>query len=239
MRETILITGSGNGIGEAIALEFSNNNYNIIIHARKESELEKVSKKILEKGMDCYCIKGDLRSNSTLDDLYTIAKEKNISILINNAAKRCPGVPFEKISNEDFDDLIRVSLYAPIRLTQMVYPLFQAKNKGTIVNINSITAIEPKKSRSVSSAAKCGLRGFTDSLRTEARDYNINLIGIYLTRVKTKPEHEYGMNRHDIAARIYKACRNPAIENIIFEGRPERFRMKDATKYSIIELKNE
>jgi len=239
MRKTVLITGSGNGIGEALALEFSNNNYNVIIHARKQAELEELSKKISEKGVACYYIQGDLRNDKTLYDLYTIAKEKDISILINNAAKRCPGVYFEEIIKEDLDDLIRVSIYVPIRLTQMIYPIFQSKMEGAIVNINSITALEPKKLRSISSAVKYGLRGFTDCLRIEARSYNIKLIGVYLTRVKTKPEHEYGIDRYDIAAEIYRACESSLVENIIFEGRPEKYRTKDMTKYTTMELKNE
>ncbi len=238
MRKTVLITGSGNGVGEALALAFADNNYDVIIHARKQNELDNVSKKISEKGVVCSCIQGDLRNNETLNNLYAIANKSNISILINNAATRCPGLPLEQITDDYVDSLIRVSLYVPIQLTKMIYPLFQSKKEGTIVNINSITALEPKKSRSVSSAAKYGLRGFTDCLRLEAKEYNIHVIGVYPTRIKTKPEHEYGMDRHGIASKIYQACHNPNVENIIFEGRPERFRINDTAKYTITELKN-
>lgn len=239
MKETALITGSGNGVGEALALVFAENNYNIILHARKQTELDNLSKKISEKGVYCYSVQGDLREDKTIEKLSDIAKEKDITILINNAATRCPGVPFEQITDKYVKDLVRVSLYVPIQLTKMIYPLFQAKKSGTIVNINSITAIEPKKSRTVSSAAKWGLRGFTDCLRLEAIEHNIHVIGVYPTRIKTKPEHEYGMNSYEIATRIYEACKNPSIENIIFEGRPKEFRANDETKYIPIELRNE
>ena len=239
MRETALITGSGNGVGKALAFVFAGNNYNIIIHARKQSELEEVYRETSERGIRCYSVQGDLRNDKTLADLYAIAKEKDIGVFINNAATRCPGVPFEQISEEYLNDLIRVSLYVPIKLTKMIYPLFLEKKKGTIININSITAIEPKKARSVSSAAKWGLRGFTDCLRLEAREHNIHVIGVYPTRIKTKPEFEYGINPREIAENIYLACQDPFAENIIFEGRQKRFRIDDRTKYITTELKNE
>ncbi len=240
MRETVLITGSGSGVGKALALTFAENNYNIIIRARKESELDALSKEISKKVV-CYPIGGDLREDKTLENLSKIAKDKDISVLINNAATRCPGLPLEQTADQYVDDLIRVSLYVPIKLTKMIYPIFQAKNKGAIININSITAIEPKRSRSVSSAAKWGLRGFTDCLRLEAREYNVRVIGVYPTRINTKSEFKYGMNPNEIAKKICSACQDQSIENIIFEGRPKEFRpeIANTADYSITELKNE
>lgn len=241
MRETVLITGSGNGVGKDLALTFAANNYDVIVHARKESELEEMLEKISQKKVNCRTLRGDLREDKTLEDLRAAAYEENISVLINNAAARCPGSSLEQTTDEYIGDLVRISLYVPIKLTKMIYPLFQEKNKGTIVNINSITAIEPKKSRSVSSAAKWGLRGFTDCLRLEAKEHNIKVIGVYPTRINTKPEFQYGMDSKEIAANIYEACCGPSIENIIFEGRPQEFRPKKANnaEYRIIELKNE
>ena len=239
MKKTALITGSGNGFGKALAIVFAEKDYNIIIHARKKSELDEVSEKIFEIGSNCHCISGDLRDDETLEKLCAIANEDDISVLINNAATRCPGVFFEEITAEYIESLIKVSLYVPIKLTKMIYPLFKTKKEGTIVNINSITSLEPKRIRSVSSAAKYGLRGFTDCLRLEAKEHNIQVIGVYPTRIKTKPEHEYGMNPYEVALEIYKACQDPLVENIVFEGRPKEFRGSDMSKYDVVELKNE
>ncbi len=225
MRETILVTGSSNGIGEAIAKVFANNYYNIIIHGRNEGDLERVFKDISSKGVDCYVINGDLREDKTLDNLYDISKEKDISVLVNNAGALCPAVTFDKLDNKDLEDVIRVNFLVPIKLTRMIYPLFLNKSYGTIINMNSIIGLEVKTSKPVFSGARWGLRGFTESFRLEAKERGIRVMGIYPTRVKTKPEFEYGMDPDETAGKIYEAYKNN-IDDLILDGRPEQYRPK-------------
>ncbi len=239
MRESVLITGSGNGLGRILALKFAEHNYNVIINARKESELGGVSKEIERKGVSCYTVQGDLGYSATLERLTDVAKEHNIEVLINNGAALCPGVDFDKIDENKIYDLINVNLVAPIQLTRSIYPLLQEKRSGTIININSVISLEPKKLRTVSSAAKAGLRAFTDCLRLEAEEYNIHVVGIHPTRIKTKPEYNYGMNAEEVATKIYEASKNRDIQNLILEGRPIKYRPKDQTKYLEIEMRNE
>jgi len=225
MRETILITGSSNGIGEAIAKVFSDNHYDVILHGRNKVDLERVYKDILNKGVNCYTINGDLREDKTLDSLYNIAKEKDISILVNNAGALCPALPLDKLTDKDLEDVVRVNFYVPIKLTKMIYPLFLDKSYGTIINMNSIIGQEVKIGKPVFSGARWGLRGFTESLRLEATERGINVIGIYPTRVKTKPEFEYGMDPTETARKIYHAYKNN-IWDLILDGRPEQYRPK-------------
>lgn len=225
MRETILVTGSSNGIGEAIAKVFADNKYNIIIHGRNKADLERVYKEISGKGVNCYSINGDLREDKTLNNLYNIAKEKDISILVNNAGALCPAVTLDKLSDKDLEDVIRVNFFVPIKLTKMIYHLFLDKSYGAIINMNSIIGQEVKKGKVVFSGARWGLRGFTESFRLEAKERGIKVMGIYPTRVKTKPEFEYGMDPTETARKIYDAYKNN-IEDLILDGRPEQYRPK-------------
>lgn len=225
MGETVLITGSSSGIGESIAKVFADNNYDIIIHGRNKQDLERVYKDISNKGVNCRVIRGDLRENQTLDDLYNIAKEKDISILVNNAGALCPVVAFNKLDNKDLEDVIRVNFIVPIKLTKMIYPLFLNKSYGSIINMNSIIGLEVKMSKPVFSGARWGLRGFTESFRLEAKEKGIRVMGIYPTRVKTKPEFEYGMDPDETARKIYGAYKNN-IDDLILDGRPEQYKPK-------------
>jgi len=225
MVETILITGSSNGIGEAIAKVFADNHYDIIIHGRNKADLERVYNDISCKGVKCYAINGDLREDQTLNNLYNIAKEKDISILFNNAGALCPAVAFDKLDNKDLEDVVRVNFLVPIKLSKMIYPLFLDKSYGSIINMNSIIGMEVKMSKPVFSGARWGLRGFTESLRLEAKEKGIRVIGIYPTRVKTKPEFEYGMDPNETAIKIYEAYKNN-MDDLILDGRPEQYRPK-------------
>jgi len=238
MNETVLITGSGNGLGEAIAKIFAGNNYNVVLHGRNREHIENLLNKISSFNINCNYIIGDLRNDKTLEEINNITREKDVSVFINNAAARCSGLSLENIPEENINDLIYVNLLVPIKLTKMIYPYFQAKRYGTFININSITALEPKKFRSVSSAAKLGLDGFTNVFRKEALEYNVRVIGIFPTRINTKPEFEYGIHPDLVAKAIFDAYKDPLIENIILEGRPKQFRSAHKMNYTIHDLLN-
>lgn len=216
--ELVLITGSSKGLGEELALTFARNGHDIILHGRNESDLIKVKKNIDKFGICSEIVYGDLKNKKTIQSLYKIAKEKDIYVLINNAGVFCPGIPFEELSDKQIQDIFETNLYAPIKLSRKIYPLFAEKNFGTIININSIIGLESKKFRSVSCACKYGLRGFTDSLRLEAIDKKISILGVYPTRIKTHPGMENAMEPEYVAKKIYSAYKS-GIEELILDGR--------------------
>ena len=120
---------------------------------------------------------------------------------------------------------IETNLLSPIRLTQKIYPLLKEQRHGSIININSIVGKEPKKYRSVHSATKWGLKGFTKSLRIEAEDYNVKLINVYPSQIKTVKEHTFGLEPYDVAKQIYNEHQTGKDwDELIIDGRPEEFR---------------
>ena len=84
VRKTVLITGSSKGLGRALALHFSKNNYNIIIHGRNRKDLENVKEEVLKNNVDCNVIIGDVSDIKTIEELAKTAKIKDISVLVNN-----------------------------------------------------------------------------------------------------------------------------------------------------------
>ncbi|MBT4376318.1 SDR family oxidoreductase [archaeon] len=221
-KESILITGSSKGLGKELALTFARKGYYVIMHGRDEEGLEEVQKEIFRYGGNSEYIIGDLNLENTLVKLQKVAEEKDISILINNAGVLCPGLPFEQIPEEKIDDLLGTNLYSPIKLTQKIYPLFFKKNLGTIININSMMGLENKKLRSIACACKWGLRGFTDSLRLESEEKNISILGVYPTRIKTRPNQKNAMDTREVAEKIYHAYET-GLDNLILDGRPRKY----------------
>lgn len=207
---TVLITGSSKGLGKSIAIEFAKNKYNIILTGTNLDNLNVAKQEIIIHDVDCTLVQGDLTDQETIANLSNIAKEKNISILINNAAidKR---KPFEEFSITEIENHIKVNLLTPIKLTKAIYPLFQEKKSGIIININSIETFQASKYGTAYCASKFGLKGFTDSLRKEARANNIQVIGIYPTGLGTDmyeasgKERSKGMNTEDVAKIIFNA----------------------------------
>ena len=170
-------------------------------------------------------MRGDIRKKEVLNRLASMAGEKDLSILINNAGGACPFLPLRKLTDKEVKEEIETGLIAAIGLTKRIYPIFLKKRKGTIINISSIAGIEPRKMMSTYSAIKWGLRGFTDSLRLEAEEDNIKIIGVYPTRIKTQSKDTYGMEPRFAAEKIYGAFEK-SLDNFLLDGRPEKYKPK-------------
>jgi len=217
--KSVLITGSSKGLGKELALVFAKNNYDIILHGRDKTGLYNVAKQV-NKYSKVKIIEGDLKSNQTLNNLYEAAKQKSISILINNAAVHCPKLPLEELTETQIEDMLLTNLNSPIKLTKKIYSNFLEKKCGTIIIINSISGLENQMLRSIFCASKWGLKGFTDTLRLEAKKNNIRVIGVYPSRIKTIPKFQkYGMETEEVAQKIYTTYKNTNEDELILDGR--------------------
>ena len=227
----VLVTASSKGLGRAIAYKFAINDYDIILHGRDEDKIIETKKNIetdsilyRNRTIDVQYILGDLRSNSVIDNLYEVSKGR-ISVLVNNAAIPCYGLPLDDMDEEEVWESVETNLLAPIKLTRKIYPLMKEQGYGSIININSIVGIEPKKFRSVHSATKWGLKGFTKSLRIEAKEHGVKVINVYPTRIKTTKEFTYGLAPVDVADHIYNEhITSDHKSELVIDGRPEEFR---------------
>lgn len=222
---TVLITGSSKGLGKELAIVFANNCYDIILHGRDKCNLETIKEIISEIGVNCYISNGDLRLEETIEELYRLAKENNISILINNAGTniklqndKCDlKLHLNDIDDRQIEDVLYTNLIMLIKLTKRIYTLFLDKGYGTIININSLSGLEFHELRSIYCASKWGLRGFTNTFRLEAERHNIKVLDIYPGRIKTKPYFTYGFEPIEIAQKIYDTYKNTGINELILD----------------------
>lgn len=223
-RKAVLITGSSQGLGKSLALEFSKNNYDIIIHGRNFQDLYKTEEEIKKNKVDCYIVKGDLNLDETINKLSNIAKEKDISTLINNVAIDL-NFPFENFDLENLEYIFKTNLISPIKLTKKIYELFLEKKQGTIINILSTEILSiAKEGRIGYYTTKYGLRGFTDALKPEARKNNIVVMGVYPTGMNTDmyerggKDRSKGMKTEEVAKIIFNASQSystACVEDIV------------------------
>jgi len=177
-KKVIVITGASNGLGKELAKIFSNNNF-LILCIRNKHSLGKFKKDNVE------FVIGDIRDSHTLSNIVNIIKKKKkIDILINNAGILY-AQPFEKNSDEELDLIFEINVKAHMKLTQKIFPLMRKQGFGHIINIISTAGIDPKINHTMYCATKSAMRGFTDSLRLEAKQFNIKVTGIYPGAMKT------------------------------------------------------
>ena len=165
-----LITGSGRGIGRAIAHLFAKEGAAVFLTARTEKELAAVAKEISESGGRAEYAMADLTQDAACNHVVATAREKfgGISILVNNAGQYGPVAPIEQYPITDFDRVIAVHLRAAFLLTQLVLPKMYERGYGVILNISSLSAKAAFAWGSAYAAAKAGMLGLTRVTAAEA-----------------------------------------------------------------------
>ena len=162
-----LITGSGRGIGRAIARLFAQEGASVFLCARSEPELASAAADI---GKSAAYSVADLTREQDCTRLVSAARAKfaSIDILVNNAGHYGPVVPVEDYPLAEFDNVISVHLRAAFLLSKLVLPEMYTRGSGVILNISSLSAKSAFPWGSAYAAAKAGLLGLTRVTAAEA-----------------------------------------------------------------------
>jgi len=164
-----LVTGSGRGIGRAIARLFAQEGASVFLCARSESELAATAAEIGSSGPADFVV-ADLTREQDCTHLVSAARAKfaRIDILVNNAGHYGPVVPVEEYPLAEFDNVISVHLRAAFLLSKLVLPEMYARGSGVILHISSLSAKSAFPWGSAYAAAKAGLLGLTRVTAAEA-----------------------------------------------------------------------
>ena len=174
--QVALITGSGRGIGRAIARRFAEQGALIFLTARTQLQLSSTAEEIgaLQASADTQprvgFLAGDLAREQDCERIAAAARDQfgRIDILVNNAGHYGPVVPVEDYPIKEFDKVIAVHLRAAFLLSRLVLPEMYSRGSGTILNISSLSAKSAFAWGSAYAAAKAGILGLTRVTAAEA-----------------------------------------------------------------------
>ena len=176
--KTVLITGASSGIGYEFAKIYAKKGYNLVITARRKNNLERI-KQELESFDTSICVDIivlDLSKQNSAKELYEVVKQRGILIdtLINNAGF---GVycNFIETDIEKEIDMIELNIKSLVVLTKLFLKDMVSRNNGTIINVASTAAFQPGPLMSVYYASKSFVLSFTEAIRNEVRDTNVNI----------------------------------------------------------------
>ncbi len=182
-----LITGAGRGIGRAVAIALSRANHAVLLAARTESELASVARECRDAGAPFAEVRAvDLADGAAVDALASSALETHgaIDVLVNNAGIFAGGSAVDG-DPDTWAHLFAVNTLAPMRLMRRLAPAMVERERGTIVNIGSVAAIEGMKGPGAYAASKHGLRGFTLSSYERLREHGIKVVLVNPAYVNT------------------------------------------------------
>lgn len=170
-----IITGGSTGIGKEIAARLAELGAKIVIAGRKEEHLDKGLEYLRKVSKDVLAVKADIRNEKDVENLFKQVEKKfgRIDILVNNAGGQFIA-PFEKISTNGFDAVVKTNLYGTWFCCREAAKYMKAKG-GKIVNIVHIYAIRAAPGLAHSGAARAGVVNLTKTLALELAKYKINV----------------------------------------------------------------
>ena len=185
-----IITGGSSGIGLATARKFYAAGYRIAICGRSQDRLSEAANLIADNSLvdrkRLLTIVADLEQPNQAKSFGQSSLEHfgRIDVLVNNAGV-APLSPFGAITEESFETLINVNVRSSFYLMQMAWNTMVKQRSGTVVNISSLSAVDPFVGFSTYGASKAWLDLLTQSLAQEGRDSNIRVCSIRPGAVET------------------------------------------------------
>ena len=167
--KVIVVTGSGGGIGTAIAQRFARESGQVVVTDTNAQGAEATTKSIVDEGLKAVTMIADISNRDACYKLIedTVAKFGKIDVLINNAGINRRG-PLMELTDEDWDLTLQVNVTSMFHLCRAAIPHMIKAGGGAIVNTASQWGLHPAPGHIAYNVSKSAVASFTQNL---ARDY--------------------------------------------------------------------
>ena len=178
--KTAVITGSTRGIGKAIARKLAEEGARVMVNGTSDAaRVNGVVEEFRNAGYECTGVLADIGSSEGVGSLIAAAVDTygSVDILINNAGITRDGLVM-RMSEDDWDDVIRTNLTSAFLCTKASLRYMIKKRWGRIINMSSVVGISGNSGQANYAASKAGLIGFTRALAKEvgSRGITVNAI---------------------------------------------------------------
>jgi short-subunit dehydrogenase len=175
----ILITGATGGIGSHLCRQLAKLGSSLAVSASSQRNLDALLRSMTLAGQKTVAIKKDLYRSHAGSDLVQEAIDRlgGLDMVINLAGIQTFRA-IEDLDMQNINNQISLNLSVPIEISKAAIEYFKSQQSGCIVNIGSAFGSIGFAQYSVYCATKFGLRGFSESLRRELQDTNINVIHV-------------------------------------------------------------
>lgn len=202
-----LVTGSGRGIGRAIALRMAKEGAKVVVNSVHSETSDAVKKEIESDGGRAISIPCDVSKQQDVERLIESVKHEfgTIDILVNNAGINIVK-PAVEMTEEDWDQVLSVNLKSIFLCSKAAARLMIPNNHGRVINIASIVGINPFPNRAPYASSKAAVIMLTRELAIEWARHGImvNAIapGFFLTDLMNEKIREGAISEKGILKRV-------------------------------------
>ncbi|WP_207536700.1 SDR family oxidoreductase [Sabulicella rubraurantiaca] len=169
-----VVTGAGTGIGRSVAITLLKAGYRVALAGRRQEPLGETAQ---IGGGEALPIATDVAKAADVAKLFAAVKDKwgRVDLLFNNAGLNAPGVPFEDLPVDKWEEIVAVNLTGSFLCAQHAFRMMkdQSPRGGRIINNGSISAHAPRPDSAPYTATKHAVTGLTKSLALDGRKYDI------------------------------------------------------------------
>ena len=211
--KSVIVTGSGRGIGEYIAKRLAREGANVIVTGRTTRDIENVSKEINDAGGRSIFIKGDVTIEKDVKEVIhkTIKEFGKVDMLVNNAGKGLKKYIWET-GVEEFEEVMDVNVKGTFLYMKNIIPEME-NSKGLIINISSGAGKEGIQELGAYCASKFAVIGLTESAAVEVN--NIKIVALCPGSVDTGmfkrmfPGEKADLKPEEVAEKVADICIHP------------------------------
>jgi len=198
MDKVAIVTGSGSGIGRAIALALANEGVKVVNCGRREEKVSQTVEIIHKVGGTGIAIRADISLPEDIDRIVqtTIDQFQRIDILVNNAGI-AEGSLIHESDIQSWDRVMATNLRAVFLTARRVLPIMRQQQSGHIINISSESSLEHYHGETIYGTSKHALNDFSEYMQRENQPYHIRVNTICPGMVVTEmTEHEDGLDHN-------------------------------------------
>lgn len=176
--KNVFVTGSSRGIGLAIAHKFASLGANVVLNGRGQLGQDLLDS-LAGYGVKVLAISGDISSAQDAKRMVAEAIETlgSVDILVNNAGITKDGMAL-RMTEEDFDRVLKVNLTGTFNMTQAVLKPMTKAREGAIINLSSVSGLIGNAGQANYAASKAGVIGFTKAIAREVAGRNVRVNAI-------------------------------------------------------------
>ena len=186
--QTAIITGAGSGIGRATALAFARAGARLVLAGRRLEPLEETAAMVQAAGGEAQPVSVDLEDGDAAASLgeAVLASHTAVDVLVNNAGHSTRVRSIRHVDPQEFDAVFKVNVHGVYRLTQSLLGSMVERERGTVVSVASMAALNPSLLGGIPYAsAKAAELALMRGINAECRKYGVRASTIIPAEVDT------------------------------------------------------
>ena len=182
-----IITGSGAGIGKAIAETYAKEGAKVIIADFNEAALNATVKELSDAGHEAYGVVVNVANEADITKMFdeTIKKCGKVDIVVNNAGVGDNMQAAANVEDDIWERVMSINVEGVMRITRKAIPLFLENGGGTFVNMASISGVTGGRGGFTYTAAKHAVVGMTKNVASQYGPDNIRCNAIAPGQIET------------------------------------------------------